>query len=209
MPKITKIKPQRRKGRFNIFLDDQFTIGVSQEVIVALDLKEGKEVDAKRLKNLEKLEEENKVYEAALRFLSYRFRSEKEVLDKLKTKKFNERIIKKIVQRLKQEKLLDDEEFARAWLRNRKILRPSGKQLIFWELKQKGLKEETIKKILKESYNKDEEMALAKKVALQKKRVYQNLPIKESRQKMLGFLKRRGFDWDVIKGVLDEIYKMV
>jgi SOS response regulatory protein OraA/RecX len=81
--------------------------------------------------------------------------------------------------------------------------------LLFWELKQKGVKEEIIKKILKEDYNKDKEVELAKKVALKKVKVYQNLPEEEFRQKMLGFLQRRGFDWGVIKEVLDELYKMV
>lgn len=202
MPIITKIEPQRRKGRFNIHLDNKFAAGVSEEVIVILGLKEGEEIDCQKIKEFEKQEEEAKAYNAALRFLSFRPRSEKEVKDKL-SQKFSQNLVEKTISRLKKDKFLDEEEFTKAWIRNRMILKPKGKRFILQELIQKGVPKDLIKKILEKEYNQDKELLLAHEVAKSKLKYLKDLSQREKYQKMVGFLARRGFDWGVIKKVLE------
>ncbi|NQU73859.1 MAG: regulatory protein RecX, partial [Candidatus Omnitrophica bacterium] len=53
----------------------------------------------------------------AYRLLSYRSRSIKEINDRLKKKGFSPAIIKKTVTHLKQINYLNDEEFAKSWVR--------------------------------------------------------------------------------------------
>ena len=202
MPKITKIEPQKRKGRFNIYLDDKFFTGISEDVIVGLGLQEGLEIDLKQIKKFQKREEETRVYTSALRFLSFRLRSEKEMIIKL-SKKFPKVLVDKTIKRLKKEKLLNDEEFARAWVRDRMVLRSSGRRLIFQELILKGVSKELIKEIIEKEYNQDRELELAKKIAKGKFKTYKNLPRREYYQKMVGFLARHGYSWETIKKVLE------
>ena len=53
MPVITAILPQkRRKGRFCIFIDNEFFLGLDEEVLYAAKLKEGQTVDPENLKEL-------------------------------------------------------------------------------------------------------------------------------------------------------------
>ena len=91
-----------------------------------------------------------KSYNRALRFLSFRPRSEKEIKDylKLKTKnlelKTQNEIVNSIIKRLKEHKFLDDEEFARWWIEQRTKIKPRAWKVIQYELKQKGIEEETI-----------------------------------------------------------------
>ncbi|MCX6806965.1 MAG: RecX family transcriptional regulator [Candidatus Berkelbacteria bacterium] len=201
MSKITKIEPQKKRHRFNIFVDDKFAVGVFEEVIIALGLKENEEIDLRKIKKLEKTEEEIRAYNNALRLLSYRQRSEKEMAGRLK-RKFPEKLVRKTVSRLKKEKLLNEAEFARAWVRSRMTLRPKGKRLIFYELRCKGIPEELIKKTLKKEYNENKELELARKLTQKKKQSLKNLLPRERRQKLIGFLQRRGFSWDTIKVVI-------
>lgn len=198
MLKIRKIEPQKRKGRFKIFFDDGSSSQVSEDVILKFGLKEGSEIKEEKLKEFE-------VYLLALRFLSFRPRSEKEMRVRL-LKKFPKDLVEKIIKELKEEKFLDDREFAKAFLRNREILRPSGRKLLFLELRKKGIEKEIIEEVLNKVYNKEKELELAKKAAKKKIKIYKNLPRKESFQKLLGFLQRRGFNWQTIKEVLNEIY---
>lgn len=204
MGKITTIEPQRRRGRFNIFIDDKFAIGVFEEVIITSRLKEGQEVNLNKIKELQKKEEEFKAYNSALQLLSYRLRSEKELRDRL-VRKFPANLVEKIINRLKKEKLIDDAEFARAWVKNRMSLKPKGKKFIKSELFQKGIEKDLIQKTLEKEYNEDKEIELATEITKKKLNTLKNLPRLEARQKLIGFLQRRGFGWETIKKVIENL----
>ena len=58
MKKITKIERQkRRKNRVSIFLDNTFFCGISENLMIKLDLFEGKEIDEEEISRLIKEKE--------------------------------------------------------------------------------------------------------------------------------------------------------
>jgi SOS response regulatory protein OraA/RecX len=61
----------------------------------------------------------------------------------------------------------------------------------------KGVKKETIAKVLSET--KVDEEKVASELLRKKMYKWKNLPPREARQKMAAFLARKGFDWDVIE----------
>lgn len=129
----------------------------------------------------------------ALNFLKYRPRSVLEIEQKLKTKKIPENEIKKVIVVLKKEKLLDDLEFAKMWVRDRNLLRPTGSFLLKLELKKFGISDEMVEIVLK---NQDEE-DLAKKTLESKSRLKN-----ADYDKKVNFLKRRGFSHSIIFKIL-------
>lgn len=145
-----------------------------------------------------------KFYDRSLRFLSFRPRSEKEIADFLKKKKVGEATIKKILDKLKEYKFLDDREFARWLIEQRQGRKPRGKRLIEMELKQKGIAEPIIEEAQNALSNQSE---LAKKALEKKVAVYRHLNRVKAYQKLSQFLLRRGFDWETVKGTIDEILK--
>src|SRR3989344_5237128 len=88
------------------------------------------------------MDELDKFYNSSLRFLSYRPRSEKEVRDRLKSKKATPEIIEKIITKLKEKKFINDEEFTKLWIESRLRFKPRSLRLIEVELRQKGIGEE-------------------------------------------------------------------
>lgn len=143
-----------------------------------------------------------KFYNRTLRFLSYRPRSEKEITDFLKRKKVQALVVVKILNKLKELNLVNDKEFAKWWIEQRTGFKPCGWRLIKMELKQKGISDELITNYQLPIANEKE---LAKK-AIEKIIVkYRQLPREKAYQKLAQFLARRGFDWEVIKAVIDEI----
>jgi len=141
-------------------------------------------------------------YDRVVKFLSYRLRSENEIRQKLEQKGFAKPEIKQTIVKLKEEKLIDDAQFARAWIVNREIVSPRGRKLIFLELRQKGVDKELIEKTLRAEYDNERELSLASKIAEKKNKFYQKLPEKERRQKIIRFLQRRGFSWEIIRKVI-------
>lgn len=147
-----------------------------------------------------------KFYNKALRFLSFRPRSEKEVKDNLKKKKSSDLIISQVIKKLKEQKFLDDLEFAKWWIEQRTVVRPTGLRLIKIELQRKGIDKELIDELLQSSeYLEENELSQAKKLVQKKLKRYKNLPREKIYRRLGSFLGRRGFDYDTIKDVLKEM----
>jgi len=204
MPRITKIETQKKNPkRRSVFLEGKFAFGLDEEVLYKYGLKEGEEVDQRKIEQIIQSEAKKEAKDIALKFLSYRMRSEKEVRDKLKNKEFVKDIIDEVIEDLKRVNLVDDYEFASAWIRDRISNNPRGKALLKQELYKKGIKEETIKKVLREYFkDEDEELNLAKKLLEKRKKRYENLEKKVAKRRMMSFLLRRGFSYDIVKQVL-------
>jgi regulatory protein len=148
-----------------------------------------------------------KFYNKALKFLSYRPRSEEEVIKKLKSKKAPEEVIKKVIKKLKEYKFLDDLEFIKWWIDSRLKFKPRSLRLIERELLQKGIKAEDVKDQIVKIKNMDLDVESARKLVEKKISKYGNLSRQEIYQKLGRFLASKGFNWDTIKRSIDEILK--
>lgn len=144
----------------------------------------------------------NKTY----RFLSYRPRSVKEVeeyLNKNVSKVSKGGLVNSIIQKLKEQKFLDDKEFTKWWIESRTKYKPKALRIIKFELKQKGIGRELIEEVLSDkSLELETEFEKALKLAQAKVDRYKNVNRKKKYEKMARFLASKGFDWDMIKEVL-------
>lgn len=213
MPQITRIEPQKNKHslisrklenkkRFNIFIDGEFALGLDAEILIKEGLKENQEISSERINELVKENELQKLLDKALRFLSYRPRSEKEISDFLTRKQAGKETVKMVMVRLKDLGMIDDLKFSQWWLEQRQTFRPKGKRLLVMELKGKGVNREIIDRLL-ESQTGEDEFEIGKRILAKKAERWQNLSPLEFRKKASEFLLRRGFSWDTIKRILD------
>ena len=147
------------------------------------------------------MDEFEKFYNKSLRFLSFRPRSQKEILDYLNKKKVSEEVIKKIIKKLLEYKFLDDEQFAIWWVEQRTKLKPRAWRVIKNELKQKGISEELINN--QQLSISDFQMAFS--LAQKRLRKYKKLSKQEFFQKMGRYLASKGFSYDIIKQVINKI----
>ncbi len=206
MAKITDIKPQKNRKRFNIYLDGKFAFGLSADSYLGAGLKIDQEISEEKVEKLIKEDEFIKFYDRVLKFLSYRPRSEKELRDWFKKKKVGEETQKLIEKKLRDLGYLDDQDFAQWWIEQRMTFRPFGKKRLALELRQKGIDREIIEEQLTKLKDKELEQ-LAEKIAKKKIKSLKGLPYFEAREKLVGFLSRRGFRWSIIKGVIEKILK--
>jgi regulatory protein len=202
MRKITAIEPQKKNpGRVNIYLDDAYAFGLAK--IVAAWLSVGQVLSDEKIQALQADDAREMAMQRALGFLSYRPRSVEEVRKNLRKHEIPEAVIEETVARLQRNGLLGDTAFAQAWVENRNTFRPRGKRALKMELRQKGLADDLIQETLAD--NVDEE-ALALAAAQKYVRKLNGLDWQAFRQKLGGFLMRRGFGYDVIAPVLRQIW---
>ncbi len=200
--KITALRVQKRNSnRVNVHLDGEFAFGLSR--IVAAWLQVGQELSPEKIAAL-KAEDSNEVaLQRAVNFLSYRPRSRKEVQDNLRKHKVAEEVIEAVVQRLARNGMVDDRAFAQMWIENRSEFRPRGSFALRMELRQKGVPEATIEQALE---GLDEE-TLAYQAGLRKASRFRDLDERTFKQKMYGFLSRRGFQYETIQAVVNRIWQ--
>jgi regulatory protein len=198
MKKITAIEIQKKNpNRVNVYLDDQFAFGLSR--IVAAWLSVGQILTDEKITALQVDDAREVAMQKALRFLGYRARSMQEVRANLEKHEIPEAVIDSTLKRLQENGLLNDQEFAQAWVENRNTFRPRSRRALSMELRRKGLDNEVVQKVLDENVN---ENALALEAARKYVRKVQGLEWQDFRQKLGGFLGRRGFSYEVVAPVL-------
>jgi regulatory protein len=146
-----------------------------------------------------------KFYKASVRYLSFRQRSEKELREYLTKKQCDPLICKRIINSLTRDKFLNDEEFARMWIRERTLIKPKAIRVIKMELKQKGISKELIESAFENSDDSPIDLDLALKLAEKKLRTIHDQTDKYKVKEKLGrYLASKGFDWDTIKAAIDQ-----
>ena len=218
--KITSVEPQknsagRRTKRFNIFLDGQFAFGADEDLVVDRRLIAGKEILKEDLPKLLEEAEIGKLMERMYGLLGRRQRSEKEIRDYFRIKNYKSRIkeksfvselvIESVIDKLKRKGLLNDLEFAKAWVESRS--RKKGLNAIKSELINKGISREIVEDVLISQTSAVGEKTVAEKLLERKMKIWKNLPDLEFKQKALQFLMRRGFGYETSKQVLEKILK--
>lgn len=202
--KITKIEVQKKnKDRLNIYLDDDFAFGISLDVFIKYNLKKEQEIDNSFVEEILLEEENNKAINSALKYLSYRQRSIKEVKEHLKRKGYEETIMENTIGFLLEKNYLNDYEFANSFIRDKSYLNKYGINKIKYELINKGVSKEIIEKTLR--FDNDEEHSNALALAHKKMRSYKNLDNNSIYRKLGGFLQRKGYRFETVSKVLREV----
>jgi regulatory protein len=200
---ITKIESQKKNPkRRSVFLDGKFAFGVDEEVASRLGLKKGENLTGQDLKQILLQKSENEAKDVALRFLSFRRRTEKEIRLKLQKRDFDEKTIKRTVEKLKEYDLINDLEFATAWVKERLEYKPRGKRLLRLELWKKGIKKEIIDQVTGEFCRNEDKSAL--ELLERIKRKYKNLDPQVAKRRMYGYLLRRGFSYETSKSAMKQ-----
>jgi regulatory protein len=201
MAKITAIEPQKRDpDRVNIHLDGNYAFGLAR--ITAAWLKVGQELSEDKIASLQVEDDRERAYQQAMLFLSYRARSESEIRQNLSKHDFPQDVVEQTLERLRENQLANDQQFARAWVENRNTFRPRSRRALQMELRQKGLSDEAAQSALE---GLDEE-ALAYEAGLKKARRLRSEEWSEFRKKLSEHLARRGFPYSVIAPVVTRIW---
>lgn len=199
MPTITSIKPQKNNKRVNIYLDNKFAFGLDLENFIKFNLKVEQELAEEDIEKIVKEANWAKTYNNLIKYCMSRPRSEKEIDDWLYRKKIHISLYDKLKKKLVKLDLLDDNKFAKWWIGQRMEFRPRGINALKSELYQKGIDKKIISKAIKEA--EINEYELAKRLVEKNKRKWARYDEQKRKEKMYGFLSRKGFSWDVIKEV--------
>jgi len=208
MAKITKIEVQKKnKERVNLFLDEEYAFSLSIELVYKEGLKKNDEVDSKKLEILADKESSIRCKNSALRIIEKSHKTEKEVIEKLKLKGYEDNSINKSIEFLKEYNFINDLNYTKAFINDK--LNSVGSQKIKYTLLQKGISKELIEEHLSNS-NKENEKNVAfnlakKKVDLLRKKENDNYKISG---KLYRYLISKGYEYDITNEVVKEVMSL-
>lgn len=133
----------------------------------------------------------------AFLLLKFRLRSEKELAERLKRKKFEPRVISETLAFLKEKRFLDDRLFAKTWIEWR-IAKPLGVIRLRQELRAKGIDKEIIDETLEEVKKNYSEESVVSGLAKERFKKLKGVERNKAKQRILGYLLRRGFSTDLV-----------
>ena len=207
MSKISKIEIQKNnKNRVNIYIEDEYVFSCATELIYKRKLSINESIDLEYIKSV--VEEDNfiKAKTDALRAIEKTLKTEKEITDKLSKKGYDLDIIKRVIEFLKEYEFLNDSKYAEMYIKDK--LNSSGRNKIIYTLRSKGIDKNIISNCFSQVDKSDEQesafLLASKKYNLlinrekDKKKLY---------QKLVQFLSSKGYEWEVISGIVDKLIK--
>ncbi|MGN0145220.1 MAG: recombination regulator RecX [Clostridium sp.] len=205
MAVITKIEIQKRnKERVNIYLDGEYALSISAELVYKENLRVKDNIDIDKIKAVADKEAYIKCKNSAIRIIEKSYKTEKEVIEKLKLKGYEDRHIDASIEFLKNYNFLNDDYYAEAFVRDK--LNSRGSQKIKQDLIKKGISRDIIEEKLSD-VDKTAEKEVAMKLAEKKLRV-----IKKSENdtykisgKLYRFLISKGYTYDIVKEVVKDV----
>ncbi len=202
MTVVTALRLQtKNRQRVNVYLDGRF--GISVDRVLATGLRVGQEVTSAQLEELSRRDGLETACRQALRLLSRRPRSERELREAWQRSKVDPATQASALARLRESGQLDDRAFARTWIENRAAFRPKGVVALRMELRKKGVSDE----IIEESLLGIDEEAAAYAAAAKASRRWKDLPWEAFRDRLGGYLRRRGFGYELSISVVRRVWR--
>ncbi|MCJ7769544.1 MAG: recombination regulator RecX [Dehalococcoidales bacterium] len=192
-----------RNKKANVSLDGKLALNLEPEVALKEGLKVGQELSASRIEALVKTNRQQSCYDAALKSLGYRPRSEYETRQRLYQRGFDNNSIKAALSRLKEQNLINDGDFARFWRDNRQSFSPRSQWLTRLELKQKRVPDEIIEQVVSTI----DDVNNAYSVAVVKARNLTQCDYQSFRRRLGDHLKRRGFGYGIIIKTVEQLWQ--
>lgn len=203
---VSALRPRGAKGTaYTVELSNGERLVLRADTVAARGLHVGDTFAAATLGDWQRDDSNRLAVETGLNLISYRPRSAKEVSDHLRRKSFAEAARDHAIHRLQELGYLDDAEFARFWVESRMAHRPRGKRALAWELREKGIADAIIEDALARIAS--DETAVARAAAHKRAATIATADYDTFRRKLGTFLARRGFSYEVVEQVVEDLWK--
>lgn len=199
MGKITSLSVQKNnKNRVNVFIDDEFSAGLSLESVYKYSLKVGLELDKEKLNQIVSENEKADAITKATAYISKAIKTKRQVKDYLIKKGYSEELAYQVVDKLKEYGYIDDKEYSKRYIESTQ--KTQGKRLVEYKLMSKGVKKEDIES----AYNQSEVEYEKSARSLAEKYLKNNEITKENLMKAYRYLIGRGYSYDQADYALKE-----
>ena len=202
MKTITQIKVQNNdKNRVNLYLDNKFFCGLELETAVKNGLKIGTIIAEEKLAQIQLESEKQTAYTKALKLISIRYKTQKEIERYLYEKGYLAQVVFYVISKLNEYHYIDDKRFAESFVATHKNI--YGKLKLKQQLFSRGVAENIIDEMLEdEDFDQSNEI-----LKLAEKYMKTKDDTKENYMKLFRYLMSKGFEYEKIKDTLKKDFE--
>ncbi|ADL34375.1 recombination regulator RecX [Butyrivibrio proteoclasticus B316] len=194
------------KKRCKIFIDGEFAFVLYKGELREYDIKSGNEISESVYESIKSEVLSKRAKLRAMNLLQKKDYTEKQLRDKLQEGLYSQELIDEAINYVKSYRYLDDERFARDYITYHMEMRSRNR--ILQDLTGKGISKDVTISIMDELYSESEEISgdieteQINKLLI-KKHFDKDMDYKD-KQKIMGFLVRRGYTMDSIRRAMEE-----
>ncbi len=192
---ITAVTPQKkRRGRWFVYVEGDFLIGVDDAVLLKNNLHKGIEMTPLLFKKLQREEGRQGIKSYLLKLLSQRAHSRLELFTKASLKDFDPDVVKDVLDELEQKEFINDREFAEKFAHDKNHLNDWGPAKIQAHLRQKGIDRQTAEQAVEKAFEEiDLDAQLRKLIEKRKRHFMKEEDSLKRKNKMVNYLRRKGY----------------
>jgi regulatory protein len=206
MPVITRlIQPPTSPNRCRIHIDGRLAFTCHATVISRLNLHVGRELSASDLARIRAAESDHKCLAQAIKFLETRLHSRLELQRKLLRNGCEQKAVSAALDELERMGYIDDRRFAQAKAQSAAEHRHHGPHRAMRELLKSGVDRSVASRAIEDTYDQRDNLAVARALAAKQAPRLRRLDPLVARRRLAGMLLRRGFDYETIRPVIDEV----
>lgn len=151
--------------------------------------------------NHNKEEQTKQGYLYAVRLLTASKKSSSELLKRLTSKGYNSEVAQEIVQKLRSQKVLNDQKLVQDAIHWAKEVKRFGRNRLIQEFKKRGVERAVVEEALKE-LPASQERQMATDLAHERWNKLGNLDLKKKTKRVYDYLVNRGFDFDMAREIV-------
>ncbi len=181
-----------------MYVDGDYAFSVTAEDYFSLNLYEKKEIAKEEIDHIKNTVNFRSAKSSAIKFLSLKIRTEQEVRKKLERDGYDRETSENAVNELKAMGYINDRMYVQKYVFDRSKLKPKAKNLIRYELQNKGIDSDEIDEVL-DDWDVDEKDVAASLV--RRKFGKYDLQDEKIRKKVYAFLSHRGYGYELIESL--------
>jgi regulatory protein len=193
----------KRRGRVDVYVDGERAFDIARDAAASRELRPGRPIDRSEIEALVAADARKQALDSAVAMLARRPRSEREIRRRLAKRKFAPALIDTTIEALRRHGFIDDAKFAASWTESRERSSPRGRRLVVQELRTLGV----AAPLAHAAAAAVEEPEGAYRIASRRAASLATLDYASFRNRLAGFLQRRGFGWDVTRATVERCWR--
>lgn len=204
--KITDYKIQKNnEEKMNVYVDGEYKFSMSVDSFLSEGLYKGLEITEKQIEEIKVRDGSKLAYIQIVSTLNYGMKTEKEMIDKLKEKGYEEDAIRKAIMKAKDYNLINDDYYIELYIKTKAIPAKWGEQKIISNLYKKGININDIKLKIAEMYDEENKYDNAYSLAIKKLKTIKESDVNKKKQKLNQFLLGKGYSYEIVSKVIKNI----
>ena len=204
---IETVKAKKSGRNCVLLLDNGEELECSKDLVLRHNLIKGRILTQDALKRIINEQKVIDVKQTAYNYVSYKPRTEKQVRIRLAGKGFSNDECETALTFLREFDLINDVRYAESFIKDLLKKKPASESRIMIDMLKRGIPKSIAIEAIHKIYPVEAKYDMAVKAAAKKMKLIRHKPIEKRKDSLIRYLQSLGYEWDLIKRVVNDNFK--